>query len=85
MEPRRVGPADFQLPDSLPECRETAARLGIEVIGEITLRAECGVHAPIEVLAGLAITPNDLVGHAGAQRSSDFVAEVSVIIGERYP
>ena len=62
-------PTDLQVPDALAYPAETAVGFGLEVGGQIAGFAERQVHALVEVLAGLPVARDDLVGHDGSQEA----------------
>ncbi len=66
--------------------RATEAAVGfvLEVGGQIAGFAERQVHALVEVLAGLPVTRDDLVGHDGVQECPQLILEGPVVIGQFY-
>ena len=75
-------PADLEVPDAFAYPAEAALGLGLEIGGEISRFAQRQVHALVEVLAGLPIARDDLVGHDGFQKRPQLVSEGSVVVGQ---
>ena len=55
----------------------------LEVGGQIARLAECEVHTLVEVLAGLPVARDDLVGHDLAQQCAHVVLECPILVGQR--
>ena len=84
VEPRRVRATDLQVPDALTYPAEATVGLGLEVGGQIAGLAERQVHTLVEVLAGLPVARNDLVGHDLSQERPQFVLERLILVGQRH-
>ena len=61
MKPRRVGPADLQIPDPPVQRAEAAVGLVVPVSGQVALGGQRHVHAFVEVLPGLAVASAHVV------------------------
>ena len=77
MEPGRAGATDLQVPDAFTDPGESAVGLTLEIGGQVTGLAERQVHTLVEVLAGLAVALDDLVG-------DEFVQERPEVVPERF-
>ncbi len=85
-----MGATDLQIPDALADPAETAVGLGGEVGCQVTRFAERQMHAFVEVLAGLAVAPDDLVGNEIVQERPEVVPERFIVFrqldaGEVHP
>ena len=68
---------DLEVPDAFTHPAEATVGLVLEVSGQIPGLAEGHVHALVEVLAGLAVAFDDLVG-------DEFVQERPEVVPERF-
>ena len=76
--------ADLQVPDALAYPAEAAVGFGLEVGGQVAGLAESHVHALVEVLAGLPVARNDLVGDDVGQERPELVPERLIVFGQRH-
>ena len=61
--PRHVRPPLLQFPDAPPHPAEAAVGRRLPLPRQVTRRAQRQVHAFVEVVAGLAVAADDVVGH----------------------
>ena len=76
---------DLEVPDAFPHRAETAVGFRLEVGSQIAGRAERQMHALVEVLAGLPVARDDLVGHDLAQERAELVLERLILVGQHDP
>ena len=67
VEPRCMGPADLEIPEPATEATEATVGLVVELGRQVARLAEGEVNPLVEVLAGLAVSPDDLIGDEGLQ------------------
>src|ERR1043165_6514522 len=82
VEPGGVRSAHFQFPDAAPDRPESARGLGLVVTGQVPGLAQCQMHCLVEVLAGLAVTLDHLVGDHFGQEGPQLIPEGPVFLGE---
>ena len=70
-----MGPADLEIPEPAAEATEAAVGFVVELGGQVAGLAEREVNAFVEVLAGLAVSPDDLIGDEGLQECPQLVLE----------
>ncbi len=75
----------LQLPDAIPQAIEAAIGLRLPLLCQVAGFAERQVHALVEVVAGLAVTANDLIGDMCAQEVTRLVEEGVIVVGEFDP
>ena len=79
VKPRRVGPADLQIPDPAAQRAEAAVALVVPVGGQIPLGPQRQVHALVEVLPGLAVSSAHLVGDDVGEERPELITEFRVV------
>ena len=77
-----MGATDLQIPDPPAQRAEAAVGLLPVVTGQITLGAEREVDVRAEVVTGLAVVADHLVGDERRQERSQVVPEGPVVGGE---
>src|SRR6185437_603115 len=82
VEPGGVGPADLQIPDTLAQRAEPAIGFIVEVGGQIARGTERQVDALVEVLPGLTVAADHLVGDHVGQELPQPIAEFPVLGGQ---
>src|SRR6202034_3649981 len=82
VEPRRVGPADLQIPDPPVQRAEAPVGFVVPVGGQIALGTQRQVHAFVEVLPGLAVSSAHVIGDQFGQERPQPVTEFPVVRGQ---
>ncbi len=75
-------PTDLEVPDAPAHPVEPAVGFVLEIGGQVAGFAERQVHALIEVLAGLPVARDDLVGHDGFQECAQVIPERPIVVGQ---
>lgn len=77
-----MGTADLEIPEPASEATESAVDFVVELGDQVSGLTERKMDAFVEILAGLAVSPDDLIGHQGLQQCPELVLENLVIGGQ---
>ncbi len=85
MEPRCVRASDLEFPDAPLDRAETPVGFAPELLFEVPTLAERQVYIFVEVLAGLTIVADHLVGHQVGQVASQLMLQRLIPGGQLDP
>jgi hypothetical protein len=73
---------DLEIPEPPPQTAEAAIGLIVELGSQVAGLTQREMNAFVEILAGLTVSADDLIGDEGLQQSPDLVLKGLVVSGQ---